>query len=149
MIFQQVKAKCLDIMGHMQTYIAAVLTGRPATLVGTSPLTSILCERLCTKFGNYDPVALNDRNELVRVNDISDLSRVVEFKTELYVFHNDKHVEIFLRDPEKYTYPGCQRLPPVEVPVQCILTDEEMALLEDHWGFMTFDPVFYVEGNLQ
>ncbi len=123
--------------------------GLPAALPGTSPLTSMLHGKLSKSFGNYDPVALNETNELIPVKDMTDLSRVIEYYGELYAFINQKNVELFMQHPKKYTYPGCIRLPPVEIPHRCTLTEEEMNLLEDHWGFLDFDPVFYVEGNLQ
>ena len=124
-------------------------SGQPAILTGTSPLTSMLHVKLSPRFGNYDPVALNECDELIPVKDLTNLDLVIELCGELYAFINQKNADMFMRNPQNYSYPGSLRYPPDEVPTRVCLNAEEMRVLESHWGFMDFDPVFYVEGNFQ
>lgn len=92
---------------------------------------------------------MNENHELVAVTNYKDLRRVVEYRKELYVFSNLKNVQMFIKDPEKYSMPTCSYIPPEILPSACILTVKEMQQLREHWGFQDFDPIFYYEGNYQ
>jgi YHS domain-containing protein len=127
--------------------IYIIISEKPSTLEGTCPLTSQIPLRLSPEFGFYCPVALNERDELIRVNDVTDLSEVVEHKGHVYLFSSPHNARKFLAKPDKYIPPTCKRTPPKDFPTTCILTPAEFEKLKCHWGFMDFDPVRYFDAN--
>jgi len=129
--------------------VCHAIAGLPCRIDGISPLASLIRGKLSETFGNFDSVQLNDHEELVQVKELNDLSRVVEYHGELFVFSSERNVQAFLSHPGAYTLPTCKRVPPKDVPMSCTLNEAQMMLLKDSWGFVDFDPVVYFQGNLK
>ncbi|ODN01252.1 Adenylate kinase 9, partial [Orchesella cincta] len=143
MVYQQAAEVCINGQRKVQEYCINLHYGRPNTLEGTCPLSSTLFHRLTPDFGFFCPVLLNDADELVSVKEISDLSQVVEYKNQIYLFSSRNAVRKFMNNPKRYTVPGCLRTPPSDISQPLMVTPEDFERLKEHWGFMDFDPVLY------
>lgn len=143
MVYQNAADICLGNQTKIQEYLRNCFEDKPNTLEGTCPISSKLFNRLNPDFGFFCPVALNDLDEMVSVKHISDLSQVVEYKGQIYLFSSKNSVRKFMANPKKYTPPGCLRQPPKDLPQTLEVKPEDFERLSNHWGFMDFDPVLY------
>lgn len=134
---------CVAAQQKVQNYLKNLLVDKPNTMDGICPITSTLFNRLNQDFGFYCPVSLNDFDELKSVKSIEDLKQVVEYKGEIFLFSSKSSVKKFLSNPHKYTVPGCLRTPPKDIPRKIQVSPDDFKRMNEHWGFMDFDPVLY------
>lgn len=102
------------------------------------------------EFGEYCPVSLAERNELVDCSDDKTHDLVAEYRGKHYKFSSEKNLELFLMSPAKYVPP----LAPNQLPNEDELPRKRTAaylkeMFPAKLELQGYCPVTYYHGDLR
>uniref|UniRef100_A0A3P8YJJ5 Nucleoside-diphosphate kinase n=1 Tax=Esox lucius TaxID=8010 RepID=A0A3P8YJJ5_ESOLU len=134
-------------MRHIQTYLQRIRTGHAASIDRLCITPMELRSRL-GEFGQYCPISLALHRHLVDCSLTTSLELAAEFRGPYYKMCSREHLELFLKNPEKFVIPLCpHRLPPVCMLPKKMTASQVKARFPQQVEMKGFCPVTYLDGR--
>ncbi|XP_018429496.1 PREDICTED: adenylate kinase 9 [Nanorana parkeri] len=134
-------------INQVQTYMERTMEGKAAAIADFCITHQELVSRL-GEFGQYCPVSLAQRGELVDCSVTSSLQFAAEFRGHYYKMASQHELSAFLQDPELYVPPLAPRLlPPPEMLPKKLTVADVKARFPKNAEMKGYCPVTYVDGK--
>ncbi|XP_066463784.1 adenylate kinase 9 isoform X2 [Eleutherodactylus coqui] len=142
-IIEEVRAS----INQIQTYLEKIKEGRAAAVADFCITPNELLSRL-GEFGQYCPVSLAQRGELVDCSLTSSLQFAAEFRGHYYKMASQEELDAFLEAPEIYVPPLAPRpLPPPEMLPKKLTVADVKSKFPKTAEMKGYCPVTYVDGK--
>ncbi|XP_075124277.1 adenylate kinase 9 [Leptodactylus fuscus] len=134
-------------VGQMQTYLQRIKEGKAAAIADFCITPHELLSRL-GEFGQYCPVSLAQRGELIDCSVTSSLQYAAEFRGHYYKMASQEELDAFLQAPELYVPPLAPRpLPPLEMLPKRLTVADVKSKFPKNAELKGYCPVTYVDGK--
>lgn len=135
------------IVKEIQIYLERIKEGKAASIADLCITPEELQYRL-GEFGQYCPVSLADKGELVDCSVTSSLQFAAEFRAHYYKMASQEELDKFLNRPEVYVPPLAPHpLPPPDKLPQRLTAAEVKALFPISAEMQGYCPVTYLDGK--
>ncbi|XP_068087386.1 adenylate kinase 9 isoform X2 [Hyperolius riggenbachi] len=142
-IIEEVRAS----INQVQSYLERIKEGKAAAIAGFCITPQELLSRL-GEFGQYCPVSLAQRRELVDCSVTSSLQFAAEFRGHYYKMASQQELDFFLQDPELYLPPlAPYALPPAEMLPRKLTVADVKAKFPKKAELKGYCPVTFVDGK--
>ncbi|OXB70084.1 UNVERIFIED_CONTAM: hypothetical protein H355_004513, partial [Colinus virginianus] len=146
-IWDKVLREVQVIIKEIQIYLERIREGKAASIADLCITPEELQYRL-GEFGQYCPVSLADKGELVDCSVTSSLQFAAEFRAHYYKMASQEELDKFLNRPEIYVAPLAPRpLPPPDKLPQKLTAAEVKALFPKSAEMQGYCPVTYLDGK--
>ncbi|XP_042746128.1 adenylate kinase 9 [Lagopus leucura] len=146
-IWDRVLQEVQVIVKEIQIYLERIREGKAASIADLCITPEELQYRL-GEFGQYCPVSLADRGELVDCSVTSSLQFAAEFRARYYKMASQEELKKFLSRPEIYVPPLAPHpLPPPDKLPQKLTAAEVKALFPKSAEMQGYCPVTYLDGK--
>ncbi|XP_042667754.1 adenylate kinase 9 [Centrocercus urophasianus] len=146
-IWDRVLQEVQVIVKEIQIYLERIREGKAASIADLCITPEELQYRL-GEFGQYCPVSLADRGELVDCSVTSSLQFAAEFRAHYYKMASQEELKKFLSRPEIYVPPLAPHpLPPPDKLPQKLTAAEVKALFPKSAEMQGYCPVTYLDGK--
>ncbi|KAE8602715.1 hypothetical protein XENTR_v10014094 [Xenopus tropicalis] len=134
-------------INQIQSYLERIKEGMAAGIADFCITPQELVSRL-GEFGQYCPVCLAQRGELVDCSGNPSLQFAAEFRGHYYKMASQKELDAFLKSPELYVPPLAPRpIPPPELLPKTLTVADVKAKFPKNAEMKGYCPVTYVDGN--
>ncbi|KAM4041197.1 adenylate kinase 9 isoform 2-T2 [Anomaloglossus baeobatrachus] len=134
-------------INQIQTYLGKIKEGNAAAIADFCITPQELLSRL-GDFGQYCPVSLAQRGELVNCSVTSSLQFAAEFRGHYYKMASQEELDVFLQAPELYVPPLAPRpLPLPEMLPKRLTVPDVKSKFPKNAEMKGYCPVSYVDGN--
>ncbi|XP_048858202.1 adenylate kinase 9 isoform X2 [Brienomyrus brachyistius] len=132
---------------HIQGYLERKRQGRAACIDRLLVTPTEMQARL-GEFGQYCPVSLALRAELVDCSHLASLELVAEFQGHYYKMASKDFLKKFLETPQRYVTPGCPRvIPPTPLLPKRLTALQLKARFPQQAEMKGYCPVTYLDGR--
>ncbi|XP_031467146.1 adenylate kinase 9 isoform X2 [Phasianus colchicus] len=146
-IWDKVLQEVQVIVKEIQIYLERIREGKAASIADLCITPEELQYRL-GEFGQYCPVSLADKGELVDCSVTSSLQFAAEFRAHYYKMASQEELDKFLSRPEIYVPPLAPHpLPPPDKLPQKLTAAEVKALFPKSAEMQGYCPVTYLDGK--
>uniref|UniRef100_A0A8C3LXR3 Adenylate kinase 9 n=1 Tax=Chrysolophus pictus TaxID=9089 RepID=A0A8C3LXR3_CHRPC len=146
-IWDKVLQEVQVIVKEIQIYLERIREGKAASIADLCITPEELQYRL-GEFGQYCPVSLADKGELVDCSVTSSLQFAAEFRAHYYKMASQEELDKFLSRPETYVPPLAPHpLPPPDKLPQKLTAAEVKALFPKSAEMQGYCPVTYLDGK--
>ncbi|NXI74771.1 KAD9 kinase, partial [Anseranas semipalmata] len=146
-IWNKVLQEVQVVVKEMQIYLVRIKEGKAASIADLCITPEELQYRL-GEFGQYCPVSLADKGELVDCSVTSSLQFAAEFRGHYYKMASQEELEKFLSRPEVYVPPLAPRpLPAPDMLPKRLTVAEVKALFPRSAEMQGYCPVTYLDGK--
>ncbi|XP_021245471.1 adenylate kinase 9 isoform X3 [Numida meleagris] len=146
-VWDKVLQEVQVIVKEIQIYLERIREGKAASIADLCITPEELQNRL-GEFGQYCPVSLADKGELVDCSVTSSLQFAAEFRAHYYKMASQEELDKFLNRPEMYVPPLAPRpLPPPDKLPQRLTAAEVKALFPKSAEMQGYCPVTYLDGK--
>ncbi|XP_042310178.1 adenylate kinase 9 isoform X2 [Sceloporus undulatus] len=146
-IWDKVLQETQAITKQIQSYLERIRQGKAASIADMCIMPEELLSRL-GEFGQYCPVTLAEKGELVDCSESPSLQFAAEFRGHYYKMAGQEELDKFLNDPERYVPP----LAPYALPLPHMLPKkltaaDVKALFPMQAEMQGYCPVTYLDGK--
>nr|XP_013804265.1 PREDICTED: adenylate kinase 9 [Apteryx mantelli mantelli] len=146
-IWNKVLQEVQVVVKEIQIYLERIREGKAASIADLCITPEELQYRL-GEFGQYCPVSLAEKHELVDCSVTSSLQFAAEFRGHYYKMASQEELDKFLSEPEVYVPPlAPQPLPPPEMLPKKLTVAEVKALFPRSAEMQGYCPVTYLDGK--
>ncbi|XP_034265034.1 adenylate kinase 9 isoform X2 [Pantherophis guttatus] len=146
-IWNKILQETQAVTKQIQLYLERIRQGKAASIADMCITPSELLSRL-GEFGQYCPVSLAEREELIDCSDSPSLKFAAEFRGHYYKMSGQKELDKFLKTPELYVPPLAPYPLPLlnDLPKRLTIADVK-ALFPMQAELQGFCPVTYLDGK--
>ncbi|KAM9382186.1 adenylate kinase 9 [Phaethornis superciliosus] len=146
-IWNKVLQEVQVVVKEIQTYLERIRQGKAAGIADLCITPEELQHRL-GEFGQYCPVSLAEKGELVDCSETSSLQFAAEFRGQYYKMASQEELEKFLSRPEAYVPPLAPHpFPSPKMLPKKLTAAEVQALLPINAEMQGYCPVTYLDGK--